>query len=287
MDQVKIAVLGGTGLYKMEGVTMTRSVDMDTPFGKPSDSIKIAAHNDTEIAFLPRHGAGHRYLPSEIPVKANMWALKKLGVERIISVSAVGSLKEEIRPRNLVIPGQIIDRTKHRPNSFFGNGIVGHVGFADPFCTQLSELLYETAGSLGYRAHREETYVCMEGPLFSTRAESRLYRSWGGGVIGMTAIPEAKLAREAEICYSMIAVTTDYDCWKEEGDDVTIDMVIENLRASTRAAEEIIKEVIEQIPGQRNCPCAEAAKFAIMTDKHAIPSSLKQNLAVFYQKYWK
>jgi 5'-methylthioadenosine phosphorylase len=287
MDNPKLAFIGGTGLYQIEGLEVIDSVDVDTPFGKPSDSIKIARYKDRRVAFLPRHGVGHRFLPSEIPVKANIWALKKIGVERIIAVSAVGSLKEEIRPRDMVVPSQIIDRTKQRPSSYFGDGVVGHVSFADPFCVELAGLLYETVEALSYRVHREETYVCMEGPLFSTRAESNLYRSWGGGVIGMTAIPESKLAREAEICYALLAMSTDYDCWKEDGEDVTIEMIVQNLKANTSAAQAIILKLIERIPEERDCTCHEAARFAILTDKDHIPEGVRQNLDLFYGKYWK
>ena len=287
MAEAKIAIIGGTGLYSIEGAKVVDSVDIDTPFGKTSDCITLAKIGDSTVAFLPRHGVGHRHLPSEIPVKANIWALKYLGVERIISVSAVGSLKEEIRPRDVVIPGQIIDRTKVRPNSFFGNGVVGHVSFADPFCPVMSGLLYETGIQLGHAAHRNETYVCMEGPLFSTRAESRLYRSWGGGVIGMTAVPEAKLAREAEICYAMIALSTDYDCWKEGEEDVTIEMVFDNLKKAQGAAKEMIRAAIGRVPAERSCACGSAARFAIATDKNLIPGQAKKELELFYGKYWK
>jgi 5'-methylthioadenosine phosphorylase len=286
MNDVKLAFIGGTGLYQIEGMEITDSVDIDTPFGKPSDSIKVARYGERTAAFLPRHGIGHRYLPSEIPVKANIYALKKIGVQRIVAVSAVGSLKEEIRPRDVVIPNQIIDRTKQRPNSYFGNGVVGHVGFADPFCFELAELLYGTVKDLGYRVHRDETYVCMEGPLFSTRAESNLYRSWGGGVIGMTAIPESKLAREAEICYALLAMSTDYDCWKEDGDDVTVEMIVQNLKANTLTAQAIIRKLIERIPEEMSCTCQEAARFAILTDRDHIPAEVRKHLDLFYGKYW-
>jgi 5'-methylthioadenosine phosphorylase len=286
MKKVKIGIIGGTGLYQMEGVRVTDSVALDTPFGKPSDCVTIARVGNVEAAFLPRHGVGHRFLPSEIPVKANIWALKYLGVERIISVSAVGSLKEEIRPRDIVIPNQIIDRTKGRPNSFFGDGIVGHVSFADPFCPSLSGLLLETGRSQGHRTHKNQTYVCMEGPAFSTRAESALYRSWGGGVIGMTAIPEAKLAREAEICYAMIALSTDYDCWKEGEEAVTIEMVFENLKIAQSAASAVIVEAVGKIPEERGCPCSTAARYAIATDKRLIPESVKKELELLFGKYW-
>jgi 5'-methylthioadenosine phosphorylase len=286
MKKVKIGIIGGTGLYQMTGVQITDSVFVDTPFGKPSDCITIARVGETEAAFLPRHGVGHRFLPSEIPVKANIWALKYLGVERIISVSAVGSLKEEIRPRDIVIPSQIVDRTKGRPSSFFGGGVVGHISFADPFCPTLSGLILQAGVSLGYRAHNDQTYVCMEGPAFSTRAESALYRSWGGGVIGMTALPEAKLAREAEICYAMIALSTDYDCWKEGEEAVTIEMVFENLKVAQSAASAVIGQVVGKIPEERGCPCATAARYAIATDKRLIPDSVKKDLDLLFGKYW-
>ena len=287
MRTVKLAFIGGTGLYQIDGMEIIDTIDLNTPFGKPSDSIKIARYGGWEAAFLPRHGSGHRFLPSEIPVKSNIWALKKIGVQRIIAVSTVGSLKEKIRPRDIVIPNQLIDRTKQRPNSFFGNGVVGHVAFADPFCSELAALLYETVKGLGYRVHKEETYVCMEGPLFSTRAESNLYRSWGGGVVGMTSLPESKLAREAEMCYALMAMSTDYDCWKEGEEDVTIDLVVQNVRANTSAAQAIIKKLIERVPENTSCACQEAAKFAILTDKNLIPRDVKKSLALFYDKYWK
>lgn len=287
VKEVKLAFIGGTGLYQIDGLEIVDSVDIDTPFGNPSDSIKIARFGDRKAAFLPRHGVGHRYLPTEIPVKANIWALKKIGIEKIIAVSAVGSLKEEIRPRDIVIPNQIIDRTKQRPSTFFGDGLVAHLGFADPFCSDLSDLLYTTVKDLGYSVHRDETYVCMEGPIFSTRAESNMYRSWGGGVIGMTAIPESKLAREAELCYALIAMSTDYDCWKEDEEDVTIEMIVQNLQANTAAAQSVIKKLMETVQDDVTCACQEAARFAILTDPKLIPEDVKNKLALFYEKYWK
>jgi len=277
MASQKLAFIGGTGLYQIEGMSVTDSIDIETPFGRPSDSIIRASYAGRELFFLPRHGIGHRMLPTEIPVKANIYALKKLGVASIIAVSAVGSLKNEIKPRDIVIPSQLIDRTKSRSNSYFGDGIVGHVSFADPFCPQLSEILYSTVKELGYRVYRNETYICMEGPLFSTRAESNLYRSWGGGIIGMTALPEAKLAREAEICYAVMAMSTDYDCWKEDEEDVTIEIVVENLKANSNAAQHIIKTLIERIPEERSCTCLEAAKYAM--------EETRKKLSLFYEKY--
>jgi 5'-methylthioadenosine phosphorylase len=286
MKKVDTAVIGGTGLYQLGGITVNESIDVNTPFGDPSDSIKIVQIGGKEVAFLPRHGAGHRLLPTEIPVKANIWALKKLGVERILSVSAVGSLKEQIEPRDIIIPDQIIDRTRLRENTYFGNGLVGHVSFADPFCKTLATRLNETISSAGYKVHRNETYICMEGPLFSTRAESNLYRRWGGGVIGMTALPEAKLAREAEICYVLMALCTDYDCWKQDGEDVTIDMVVENLSANTQTAGVIVQRFIQNLPEDMTCTCHSAAQYAFITEKGSIPDAVKNDLSLFYGKYW-
>ncbi|MGQ9616966.1 MAG: S-methyl-5'-thioadenosine phosphorylase [Spirochaetota bacterium] len=287
MESVKLAFIGGTGLYRIEGMEIIDTVDINTPFGKPSDSIVISSFKGKKALFLPRHGVGHRLLPSEIPVKANIWALKKLGAQKVVAISAVGSLKEEIRPRDLVVPDQLIDRTRLRPASFFGSGIVGHVSFADPFCPELSMALSEAAEYSGYRVHKGGTYVCMEGPAFSTRAESRLYRTWGGSIIGMTAIPEAKLAREAELCYAILALCTDYDCWKEDEVDVTIEMVVENLRANAEAARIIIKRLIETLQEDKPCRCQEAAKYAIITAKEYIPEDVRKPLELFYGKYWK
>jgi 5'-methylthioadenosine phosphorylase len=286
MAHQKLAFIGGTGLYQIEGMEIREAIDIDTPFGKPSDSVIRASYKEREVFFLPRHGRGHRILPNEIPVQANIYALKKLGVGSIIAVSAVGSLKSEIRPRDIVVPSQLIDRTKSRPNSFFGDGVVGHVSFADPFCPQLREILYSTIDELGHPVHQNETYVCMEGPLFSTRAESNLYRTWGGGIIGMTALPEAKLAREAEICYATMALSTDYDCWKVDEKDVTIEIVVENLQANSKTAQNIIKALIENIPEKRACGCHEAAKYAIITDKSIIPKKTRERLSLLYSKYW-
>jgi 5'-methylthioadenosine phosphorylase len=283
---MSLAFIGGTGIYRMEGVQVLEELRVDTPFGPPSDLIKRARVGDREVFFLPRHGAGHRLLPSEIPARANIWALKKLGATRVVGVSAVGSLKEEIRPRDIVIPSQIIDRTRSRPSTFFGDGVVGHVSFADPFCPQLAGLLHDCVRELGYRVHHDQTYVCMEGPAFSTRAESTLYRSWGGGVIGMTALPEAKLAREAELCYAVMATSTDYDCWKEEEDSVTVDMIVQNIQANTRAAHAVLGLVIERIPETAGCGCRDAARHAILTDSSRIPREVRERLRPLYGKYW-
>ncbi len=285
MAEATIAVIGGSGLYEMDGMTDIREVESTTPFGKPSDVITIGSLSGTRIAFLPRHGRGHRILPTELPARANIYALKTLGVESIISVSAVGSLKAEIRPLDMVIPDQLIDRTRGRVGTFFGGGIVGHVGFADPFCPVLSDILYRTAGDAGAAVHKGGTYVVMEGPLFSTRAESTMYRSWGASIIGMTALPEAKLAREAEICYATMACATDYDCWHETEEDVTVEMIISNLLKNVAASKSIIRSVVDAIPAQRDCVCASALANGIVTDPDLIPAELKRDLAPIIGKY--
>ena len=285
MSQAKIGVIGGSGLYQMEGMTDIDELRVETPFGDPSDAITLGTLGDTRVAFLPRHGRGHRILPTELPVRANIYALKSLGVEWIISVSAVGSLKEEIRPLDLVIPDQLIDRTRGRINTFFGSGLVAHVGFADPFCPVLSDLLYQTATEQRVTVHKGGTYVVMEGPHFSTRAESNLYRSWGASVIGMTALPEAKLAREAEICYATVACATDYDCWHETEEDVTIDIVIANLLKNIAVSKAILRNVAERIPPQRDCLCATALANGIITARELIPEQTKRELALLIGKY--
>jgi len=272
MPEAKLGVIGGSGLYEIGGLSDVKEVRVKTPFGDPSDAIVLGALGKTSIAFLPRHGRGHRIMPTELPVRANIWALKSLGVERIIAVNAVGSLQEDIRPLDLVIPDQIIDRTKRRVSTFFGEGIVGHVTFADPFCPVLSQFLYQVASHADLKdkvrkVHPKGTYIAMEGPLFSTRAESNLYRSWGASVVGMTAIPEAKLAREAEICYASIACVTDYDCWHEVHESVSIEMVISNLMKTLEVAKEVIKKASAQLPKRRDCGCATALKDAIITSR--------------------
>lgn len=289
MAEAKLGVIGGSGLYEIEGLSDVGEVRVKTPFGDPSDAIVLGTLGKTKIAFLPRHGRGHRILPSELPVRANIWALKSLGVEWIIAVCAVGSLKEEIQPLDIVIPDQIIDRTKGRPNTFFGEGIVVHCTFAEPFCPVLSRLLCQAAkdeaGTGAARVHPNGTYLAMEGPFFSTKAESNLYRSWGASVIGMTAIPEAKLAREAEICYATIACVTDYDCWHEAHDSVTIGEVISNLRRSVEAAKGLIKGASARLARRRECGCAVALKDAIITSRELIPPEKKEELALLIGKY--
>jgi 5'-methylthioadenosine phosphorylase len=241
MPTAKVGVIGGTGLYDIEGLSDVAEVDVDTPFGKPSDSIVTGQLSGVGVAFLPRHGRGHRIMPTEVPSRANIWALKSLGVEHIIAINSVGSFKEEVKPGHLLIPDQLIDRTRQRVNTFFGGGIVAHIQFAEPFCARLCQTLYECAQEAGAGVHQRGTYVVMEGPAFSTRAESILHRSWGVDVIGMTALPEAKLAREAEICYSIIACATDYDAWHETEAAVSVDMILSTLKANIGLSKEIIR----------------------------------------------
>jgi len=287
MKNVKIGIIGGSGIYDIEDLTILDEMKIKTPFGEPSDKITIGKFSDGKyVAFLPRHGKGHRILPTEVNSKANIWALKKIGVERIIGISAVGSLKEEIHPGDIVIPDQIIDRTKSRPNSFFGNGIVGHVAFAEPFCPVLRKVIIDSVSKLKYKLHKDGTYVCMEGPLFSTKAESYLYRSWGASLIGMTVLPEAKLAREAEICYATIALPTDYDCWYEKAESVTVEVVIKQMQENILKAKNIIKDVIPKIPEERDCFCKNAAENAIMTDPKYIPKKEFKKISLFYGKYF-
>jgi 5'-methylthioadenosine phosphorylase len=281
----KLAVIGGSGLYQIEGLSNVQEIKISTPFGAPSDAITVGGLGGMGVAFLPRHGKGHRINPTEIPARANIYALKSLGVEWIISVSAVGSLKEEIHPGDLVIPNQLIDRTKSRVNTFFGDGLVAHVGFAEPFCPVLSHILYQAASEAGARVHNGGIYLVMEGPLFSTKAESSLYRSWSASVVGMTALPEAKLAREAEICYATLAFVTDYDCWREACETVTIEMVIQNLRRNVEMSKKILKRAVAQIPEKRECQCATALKNAIITAPEVIPAALKQKLHLLIGSY--
>ena len=285
MPEAKIGVIGGTGLYQMEGLTNIEEVKPKTPFGVPSDFIIVGVLDGTKIAFLPRHGRGHFISPSEIPARANIYALKSLGVECIISVSAVGSLKENIHPLDLVVPDQIIDRTKSRVNSFFTGGIVAHVGFAQPFCPCLSDVLYKSALEEGAKVHPEGTYIIMEGPLFSTKAESNLYRSWGASIIGMTALPEAKLAREAEICYATLGCVTDYDVWHETEEAVTIEIAVANLNRTADMAKRIVRRAASRIPNKRECQCASALQNAILTDPKLIPPKTKKDLALLIRKY--
>lgn len=271
-----IAIIGGSGVYDASMLDNVKEIEIDTPFGKPSDAITIGSFGDINVAFLPRHGIGHRISPSKLNSRANILALKKLGVKRIISASAVGSLKLELKPLDIVVPDQIFDRTRVRDSTFFEDGIVVHIGFADPFCPEMSGLIADITEELQYKVHRKGTYVCMEGPQFSTRAESRVYQSLGFDIIGMTALPEAKLAREAEICYSMLATVTDYDVWHE--DDVTIETVIANVVKNEEAVRNIIKEAIPRISLDRDCVCSKALSGAIITAPDKIPVETKRKL---------
>jgi 5'-methylthioadenosine phosphorylase len=286
MGDVSVAVIGGSGFYQMEGLSDIDSVKMSTPFGDPSDAITLGTLDGVRVAFLPRHGIGHRLSPSELPVRANIWALKALGVEHLISFSAVGSLREELAPLHLVIPHQIIDRTKSRPSTFFGDGLVVHVGFADPFCPNLAATLYESAAGAGATVHRGGTYVVMEGPQFSTRAESNLYRSWGADLIGMTALPEAKLAREAEMCYAAVACVTDYDCWHEAEADVTVDMVVATLLKNVETSKQLVRRAVSGLP-PRDCACPNALQSAFITAPEFVPEQVKRDLAPIIGKYMK
>ena len=285
MPQAKIGIIGGSGLYNIKEMTDIVKVDLDTPFGKPSDTITVGKLEGVGVAFLPRHGKGHHILPTEIPQRATIYALKSLGVERIIAISSAGSFKQEIKPGDLVIPDQIIDRTRNRINTFFGEGIVVHIPFAEPFCPVLSQIVFEAAREAGASVHQGGTYVAMEGPAFSTQAESRLYRSWGADIIGMTALPEAKLAREAEICYAIVGCVTDYDSWQERSQPITIDAILDILRQNIDTARKIIKLAVTRIPEERDCDCADALKAAIVTAPRFMPPEQKEKLNLLIGKY--
>jgi 5'-methylthioadenosine phosphorylase len=286
MKTMVVGVIGGSGLYEIEGLTEVEEVIIETPYGAPSDAFITGTLNGVKMVFLPRHGRGHRLLPSEVNYRANIFGMKKLGVSRIISVSAVGSMKEHIVPGHIVIPDQFFDRTQgRRASTFFGQGIVGHVQFADPICADLASILEKSAREVGATVHAGGTYICIEGPNFSTRAESQIYRSWGVDIIGMTNIPEARLAREAEICYATVALATDYDCWHEGHDDVSVEAVLNIIRQNVATARAIIKTAVEQMGEQLTCRCDKALEFAIMTDKDLIPEQTRQALAPIIGKY--
>ena len=284
---ISIGVIGGSGLYEMDGLTDIRTVRIATPFGRPSDACIIGTLFGRRVAFLPRHGRGHRIMPTDINYRANIYAMKKLGVERIISVSAVGSMQEEVKPGDIVIPDQFYDLTKHRRSTFFGNGIVAHVGMAEPVCGELSTVLIESGIAVGAAVHRGGTYLCMEGPQFSTRAESMTYRQWNVNVIGMTNATEAKLAREAEICYSTIALATDYDCWHHSEEDVTVEAVLEVMRHNIETSRAMIKQAVQMLPRSRSCGCGEALRNTIMTPERLIPAKTMKDLAPIIGKYVK
>ncbi|MFC1871239.1 S-methyl-5'-thioadenosine phosphorylase [Chloroflexota bacterium] len=285
MPEAKVGIIGGSGLYNIEGLTNIDEVDINTPFGKPSDLITTGELEGVVVAFLPRHGKGHTISPTELPVRANIYALKSLGVEHIISFNAMGSLRDELKPGDLVIPDQLIDRTRNRINTFFSEGIVVHVPFAEPFCPVLSQSVYQAAQELGATVHYGGTMVVMEGPAFSTKAESRLYRSWGASVIGMTVLPEAKMAREAEICYASIACVTDYDSWKELNEPVIVDVILKILRQGVSTAKDIIKLAVSRIPQSRQCDCASALQRGFPTSPDVIPNETKQKLKLLIGKY--
>jgi len=289
MVQATIGIIGGSGLYQMDALKDVQEVQLDTPFGKPSDDLIVGTLEGTTVAFLARHGRNHHLMPTELPFRANIHAMKQLGVKYLISASAVGSLQEEAKPLDMVIPNQFIDRTKNRVSTFFGEGIVAHIGFAEPVCNQLAEVLADAVASLqltDVTLHRGGTYICMEGPAFSTQAESHLYRSWGATVVGMTNLPEAKLAREAEIAYATLALVTDYDCWHPDHDSVTVEMVIGNLRRNATNAQQVIQETVRRLA--QNPPPSEAhsaLKYAILTPLDKAPEATKQKLSLLLQKY--
>ncbi len=286
MDKAQIGIIGGSGLYQMEGLTDVREVSVETPFGAPSDNFIIGSLEGARVAFLARHGRGHRLMPTELPFRANIHAMKLLGVERIISASAVGSLQEQYAPTDIVVPDQFFDRTRGRVSTFFGEGVVAHITFAHPVCDDLCSVIADAGEQAGVKIHRGGTYLCMEGPAFSTLAESRLYRSWGMDVIGMTNLQEAKLAREAEICYSTMALVTDYDCWHPDHDAVTVEMIIEYLNKNSVNAQQIIRHAVRQLASTpRECKCSSALRHAILTQPGAIPAETKKKLAAIIGKY--
>lgn len=287
-QSVRLGVIGGSGVYQMDGVDVVNEHEVDTPFGPPSDKLIETRVGDRTVFFLPRHGKGHRLLPSEVPYRANVHAMKSAGVTHLLAVSAVGIMKEHIQPGDMVVPDQIFDRTKDvRPSTFFGDGVAGHVSLADPFCDEVRNPLIDAARACGATVHEGGTYVCMEGPQFSTRAESHFYRNAvDASVIGMTAIPEAKLAREAEMCYGMLAMGTDYDCWHETEEDVSVEAVIAILRANAEMGNRVVQEVAGRLPVESSCECMSAARFATITAPDAISDEARARLRVLYGKYW-
>jgi len=287
LPQVSIGIIGGSGLYELPGFKEIGQISLNTPFGKPSGPYHLFESEGVTVAFLARHGAGHVITPSELPARANIFGFKMLGVDKLLSISAVGSLKEAIAPEHFVVPDQVIDRTRGRASSFFGGGIVGHISFAEPFCTELSRIVHETlAAGLDVPVHRGGTYLCMEGPAFSTRAESLLYRSWGADIIGMTALPEAKLAREAEMSYAVIAMSTDYDCWKVEEEPVTVEQVIGHMTRNTGNVKKVLPRLIARMAAYAPVQHRDAAKFAIMTARERVSPALRKKLAPLWGKYF-
>jgi 5'-methylthioadenosine phosphorylase len=286
MSEVKLAVIGGSGVYDMEALVDVEERHMTTPFGDPSDTIVIGTLSGKRIAFLPRHGRGHRLTPSEVPYRANIWALKSLGVERIISISACGSMKEKYAPRHIVIPDQLYDNTKKRDYSFFGDGLVAHIGIAEPFCPHLRQMLHEAVQKTGATVHLGGTFITIEGPRFSTRGESRIYRSWGVDIIGMTAVPEAQLAREAEICYATMAHVTDYDVWHEEEEAVNVEMLIANLMANAALSKRTIAELVPILTDKRLCDCGDTLSTAMITQRDLIPRAKIEQLGPIIARYF-
>lgn len=287
MGEIRAGVIGGSGLYQMSELTDVEEIRVETPFGDPSDAYLLGSLEGVRIAFLARHGRGHRIGPSDINYRANIYGFKKLGVQWLVSVSAVGSMKESIRPLDIVIPDQFYDHTKRRIGTFFSNGIVGHIGFANPVCPHLAGLMETCCRDSGVTTHKNGTYICMEGPQFSTKAESRIYRQWGVDVIGMTNLPEAKLAREAEICYATMAFVSDYDCWHETEEIVTIEAVIANLMKNQENARKILRSVVRGLPLPRTCECAAALANGIITSEDQIPEQTRKDLDLIIGKYLK
>ena len=284
-ERAEIGIIGGSGLYQMEGFTEVREISVETPFGPPSDSLMVGSLEGRRVAFLPRHGRGHRILPHELNFRANVFAMKKLGVEWILSVSAVGSLKERYEPLHVVVPDQFIDRTRQRQSTFFGRGLVAHVAFAHPLCRNLSRVMAEACAEAGATHHVGGTYVCMEGPQFSTLAESELYRSWGADLIGMTNLQEAKLAREAEICFATLAMVTDYDCWHPDHDAVTAEQILGVLGKNAETARKVLRAAVRRLPIPRDCECASALKYALVTAPDLVPEAVKRELEPVVGRY--
>jgi len=280
-----VGVIGGSGLYEMDGFEAVEEVSLSTPFGEPSDAFVVGHLDGVRTVFLPRHGVGHRLLPSEINFRANVWGLKQLGVERVLSVSAVGSMREEIAPGDFVLVDQFLDRTRHRGDTFFGDGVVAHVMFADPVCAELRTTVSEVASGVDVRVHDGGTYLCMEGPQFSTRAESNTYRGWGVDVIGMTNLQEAKLCREAELCYATVAMATDYDCWHAAEEDVTVEAILAIMRENVGHAKELIRVAVPRMTAARGCACKDALRYAILTDPARIPAEARDRLGLLIDKY--
>ena len=285
MAKAEIGIIGGSGLYSMPGISSVREVRVSTPFGRPSDAYLLGELEGRKVAFLARHGRGHVLLPSELNFRANIYGFRKLGVERIISVSAVGSLREDLKPLDVVLPSQFLDRTYARTSTFFGEGLVAHISFADPVCPVLQDVMTKACADAGVGWHKGGTYVCIEGPAFSTKAESNLYRAWGMDVIGMTNLQEAKLAREAEICYVTLAMVTDYDCWHPEHDAVTVSTVIDYLNRNVANAQKVLRAAVDRVPRETSCKCGSALAHAILTERKKIPAQTKKKLALLVGKY--